>query len=271
MIGEFWFYATTVLICTGYAFLLQSYPQWKSYFSLGLAGFAIAGGVVVYWDAKRQEDTHAKIGQLEHMLDLAKKDAETQKTLTKDATDRAHLLAEQLKTKTDELSKVLKDKPHIDGEIKSVRIFPWQRATPHAHADGTTTATGVLVFARVENDGFSTTLANWELSIELSDHTIIRPHKWPVKKGLRISCEDGSIQVSKNEYLDAKSKQALQRAEERAGATVWMVKNIPLATVENTQSFYTLTARDNTGVVHALKTFTLSSLPKKCSGFDVVD
>lgn len=109
MVAEFWFYGTIVLICTGYALLMQSYPQWKSYFSIGLAGFIAVGGVLVYWDAKTREDVQTKMEQLERDLELAKKDAARQASLVRDANDQAHLLAEQLKVKTDELSKVRKD------------------------------------------------------------------------------------------------------------------------------------------------------------------
>ena len=272
MVSELWFYATTVLICTGYALLIQSYTQWKIYFSIGLVGFIIVGAVLVYSDAKRNEDIQTKISQLERMLEVAKKEAEKQESLTRDATDRAHLLAEQLKVKTEELSKVLQNKPRIDGEIKRVRLFPWQRASgAQEGVDGKTTAAGILVFVRIENDGSNTTLANWELSIELPDHTVIRPQKWPVKKSMRISCEDGPIKIPKNEYLDSKAKQAVQTAEEISGVTVWMVKNAPLSTIQNNQSFYTLTARDNTGVIHALKKFSVTASPEKCFGFDILE
>jgi hypothetical protein len=272
MVGEFWFYGTTVLICTGYAFLLQSYPQWKVYLSIGFAAFVLLGGGLVYWDAQKKEDIQTKIGQLEHMVEVAKKEAAKQESLTRDATDRAHLLAEQLQAKSGELSRVLKDKPQIEGEIKKVRIFPWQRASARdGTADGTTTATGLLVFARIENEGSGTTLANWELSIELPDNTIIRAQKWPVGKAIRIPCDDGPIKISKDEYLDAKSREAVQRTEARSGVTIWMVKNVPLRTLQTKNSFYTLTARDNTGVVHALKKYSLPSSPQPCSGFEVVD
>src|SRR5690349_15609052 len=100
MVAELWFYATTVLICTGYAFLMQSYPQWKLYLSLGLVGFVIAGAVLVYVDAKKREDIDTKMGQLEHDLDAAKKEGAKQESLLRDANNRAHLLAEQLKTKS---------------------------------------------------------------------------------------------------------------------------------------------------------------------------
>jgi hypothetical protein len=257
MAAEFWFYGTTVLICTGYALLLHSYPQWKLYLSIGLAAFIAVGGVLVYWDAQRRDDVQTKMGQLARDLEVAKKDAAKEASLLRDANERAHLLGERLKVKTDELSQVLKDKPHIDGEIAKVRIFPWQRASAApGHADDVTTTTGVLVGARIENEGSSTNLANWELSIELPDNTIIRAQKWPVNKTIRIVCKDGPISISKDDYLDAKSRQAVQRTEERAGVTIWMVKNVPLDALQTQNVFYTLTARDNTGVVHALKKFS---------------
>jgi hypothetical protein len=272
MVGEFWFYVTMVLICTGYALLMQSYPQWKLYFSIGLAGVIVAGGALVYWDAKKREDVHTKMGQLERDLEVAKKEAAKQESLVRDAKNEAHLLGEQLKVKSDELSRVLKDKPHIDGEINRVRIFPWQRASEAQHrTDEMSAATGVLVAARIANQGSSTPLTNWELSIELADHTIILAQKWPVKKTMRILCKDASLTVSKDEYLDAKSTEAIQRTEERSGITIWMVKNIPLGDRQIKNSVYTLTARDNTGVIHALKTFSLVSLPQQCSGFQVLD
>jgi hypothetical protein len=272
MVGEFWFYASTVLICTGYALLMQSHPQWKLYFSIGLAVFVIAGGVLVYWDAKKREDIHTKMGQLEHDLEAAKKEAAKQESLVRDANDEAHLLGERLKAKSDELSKVLKDKPQIDGEIRSVRLFPWQRASaPHHSTDEMLSTTGVLVDARIENGGSSTALANWELNIELPDRTIIRALKWPAKKTMRIECQEAPITISKDEYLDAKSGQAVQRTEERSGVTIWMVKNVRLSALQTRSVFYTLTARDDTGVVHALKKFAVASPPQQCTGFDVLD
>jgi hypothetical protein len=45
----------------------------------------------------------------------------------------------------------------------------------------------------------------------------------------------------------------------------------PLSTIQNNQSFYTLTARDNTGVVHALKKFSVTASPEKCFGFDILE
>ena len=272
MIAEFWFYATTVLICTGYALLMQSYPQWKVYFSIGLAGFVIGGAVLVYFDAKRKEDIQTKMGQLERRLEVAQKEKEKQESLTRDATDRAHLLAEQLQTKTNELSKVLKDKPRIEGEITSVRLFPWQRASEARHPrDDMPTATGVLVRSRIENGGAGTALANWELSIQLPDNTIIRAQKWPAKKTMRILCNDAPVTISRDEYLDTKTKQAVDRTEERSGVTVWMVKNMPAGTLQAQNSSYTLTARDDMGAVHALKKFNAASLPQQCSGFEVLD
>ena len=69
MVSELWFYLTTVLICTGYALLIQTYPQWKIYFSIGLVGFIIGGAVLVYFDAKEREEDRTKIGQMERMLE----------------------------------------------------------------------------------------------------------------------------------------------------------------------------------------------------------
>jgi low affinity Fe/Cu permease len=272
MVAELWFYATTVLICTGYALLMQSHPQWKLYLTLGLAAFVIAGAVLVYWDVKKKEDIQSKLSQQERELEVAKQEAEKQQALTRDATDRAHLLAEQLQVKSEELSKVLHDKPHIDGAITKVRVFPWQHATAsNEPVEGKTTAAGVLIFAHLENEGSTTSLANWELTIELPDHTIIRPQKWPVKKSLRIPCEDGPIKIPRDEYLDAKTTQAIQTSATFSGVTVWMVKSTPLSTIQHNQSSYTLTARDNTGVVHALKPFNLSPSQHRCFGFDVLD
>lgn len=271
MIGEFWFYATTVLICTGYALLIQSYPQWKLFLSVGLAAFVIGGAALVYFDAKKKEDIYTKIAQLERLLEVARKEKETQESLTRDATDRAHRLAEQLATKTQELSKVLKDRPQIDGEVSSVRLFPWQRASDRRRADNMPAATGVLVRARIENAGAGTALANWELTIELPDNTIIRAQKWPVNKTMRIHCKDGPVTIARDAYLDAKSKQAVERMQQRSGVIVWMVKNMPAGTLEAENASYTLTARDDMGAVHALKKFTLASLPQQCSGFEVLD
>jgi hypothetical protein len=272
MIPEFWFYATTVLICTGYALLMQSYPQWKLYFSVGLLAFVIAGAVLVYFDAKKRGDIDTQMGQLEHDLDAAKQELAKQESLVRDANNNAHLLGEQLKAKSDELSKVLHDKPQIIGEIKSVRLFPWQRASARAETTaGKTTAAGVVVVARIENEGSETTLANWELTIELPDHTVIRPQKWPVKKSMRIPCEDGAIKIPSGEYLDAKTAQAIQRSQEVSGVMVWMIKHTQLSTIQTNKSDYTLTARDNTGVVHALMPFSLTDSPQRCFGFDVMD
>ena len=272
MVAEFWFYGTTVLICTGYALLMQSYPQWKLYLSIGLAGFIAVGGALVYWDAKQREDVQTKMAQLERDLELAKKDAAKQASLVRDANDQTHLLAEQLKVKTDVLSKVLKDKPQIEGEIRKVRIFPWQRASGARHSpDETTSTTGLLVAARIQNGGASTALGNWELIIELADNTIIRPQKWPVKKTMRIECRDAPITISKDELLEAKSRQAIQRTQERSGVTIWMAKNVAVNALQTKNSSYTLTARDDTGVVHALKKFSLPASSEQCSGFEVLD
>lgn len=272
MTSEFWFYFTTVLICIGYALLMQSYPQWKVYFSIGLVGFIIGGAVLVYFDAKEREEDRIKIGQMDRMLEDAKKEAKQQESLAKDATDRARLLSEQLETKTEEMAKVFKEKPQIGGEIVRVGIFPWQRdSASQKNRDVKATATGIVVFARVENHGSSTPLANWELTIKFPDNTVIKPQKWPVQKTMRIPCEDGPINISKDEYLDVETKQALQKTGERSGVLVWMLKDLPLNTIRTRGSFYTLTARDNIGVVHALERYTLDSLPQKCSGFDFSD
>jgi hypothetical protein len=271
MAGELWFYVTTVLICTGYALLIQSHPRWKTFFSIGLAGFIIGGAVLVYLDAKKREDVQTKIGQLERMLEVARNDAQKKESLIKDATEKAHLLNEQLQAKTEELSKLLQHKPQIEGRIKTVQIFPWQRASlSRSHTDNPTTAIGVLIFAWIENKGLSTTLANWELRIELPDHTIISAQKWPVTKTMRIFCQDTAITISKDEFLDAKNNEALQRTENRSGATVWMVKNAALSSLQTNNVSYTLTMKDNTGVVHALEKF-MPAASRKCFGFDVLD
>jgi hypothetical protein len=233
---------------------------------------SLGGAVLVYFDAKQKEDVQTKIGQLERMLEVERKEKEKQESLTRDATDRGHLLREQLQAKTEQLSKVLKDKPEIDGDIRSVRLFPWQRASELQHRmDDMPTATGVLVDARIENWGAGTTLANWELTIQLPDNTIIRAQKWPVKKPMRIVCEDARLTISSDEYLDRKSQQAVQRTEERSGVTIWMVKDMPASALKAKNSSYTLTARDDTGAVHALKKFSVASLPQQCSGFEMLD
>jgi hypothetical protein len=125
--------------------------------------------------------------------------------------------------------------------------------------------------ARIQNTGSSTTLARWELTIELPDRTIIQAQKWPPTKTIRILCEHAPITISRDQYLDVQTRRAVQRTEERTGVTVWMVKNIPLRTLETTNATYTLTAKDNTGVAHALENFRLPSSGQSCSGFDVLD
>ena len=50
-----------------------------------------------------------------------------------------------------------------------------------------------------------------------------------------------------------------------------VVLAMALSTLQTKNSFYTLTARDNTGIVHALKKLSLASVPPRCSGFDVLD
>lgn len=271
MVNELWFYVTTVLICTGYALLLHSFPQWKLYFSLALGGFIIGGAVLVYWDAEKREDVQARLAQLERQLEVANKEKEKQEALTRDAADRARRLDEELKVKTDDLARMLKDKPHVDGEIAAVRLFPWRRPTgSSAVAGATATTTGVLVYAGLRNEGADTKLAGYELSIEFPDQTIVQPQKWPAHKSLRIACEDGAVNVSRDQLLNAKSE-PLDKTEERSGVTVWMIKYLPPAKVRTADSVYTLTVRDGSGMVHALKSFRLSALPQPCSGFDVVD
>lgn len=269
MASELWFYLTTVLICTGYALLLHAYPQWKIYFSGGLVAFVIGGAVLVYFDVKEREEDRIKMGQTERMLEEAKKEVQKQESLTRDATDRARLLDEQLKKRTDELATVLKDKPQIGGEISGIRIFPWQRAsTSRPLTDDKATATGFLVFAHVENHGSGTTLANWELTIKLPDNTVVKPQRWPVQEKMHIPCEDGPVNISKDEFLDLKTRQALQRSEERSGVIVWMLKSVPPNIIRTKDSFYALTARDNTGVTHALERYDMASLPQECFGYD---
>ena len=77
------------------------------------------------------------------------------------------------------------------------------------------------------------------------------------------------MNISKDEFLDLKSRYALQRNEERSGAIVWMLRSVPPDVIRTKDSFYTLTARDNTGVTHALERYDLASLPQECFGFDV--
>ena len=270
MASELWFYFTTVLVCIGYALLIHTYSQWKIYFSIGLVVFVICGAVLVYFDATEREEDRIKMGQTEHTLEEAKKEIQKQESLTRDATEKARLLAEQLEKRTDELATVLKDKPQIGGEIIGIRIFPWRHgsASRTRTNDSGETATGVLVFSRVENRGSSTTLANWELTIKLPDNRVVKPQKWPIQEKMRIPCEDGPVNISKDEFLDLKSKQALQRNEERSGVIVWML-NVPPDIIRAKDSFYTLTTRDNMGVTHALERYDLASLPQKCFGFDV--
>jgi hypothetical protein len=270
MVGELSFYLATILICTGYPLLMQSYPQWRIYISIGFAGFIISGAVFTYLEAKEKGEDQAKIGQLESMLEDAKKETQKQENLVKDAAKKSFVLAEQLRRKTEEVRNQLQEQPQIVGKIDKVTLFPWQRqSASRTPADDMATTIGILVFAHIANGGSATPLANWELNIELPDNTIIRPQKWPVQKPMRIQCEDGVINISKGEYLDAKSKQALQKKEERSGVTIWMIKNIPFTTIRTKDSVYTLTVRDNAGVVHALERFDLASLPQKCTGFDI--
>ena len=92
MAGELRFYVTTVLICTGFALLLWSYPRWKIYSSIGFAGFVITGAVLVYLDGKEKEDVRTKIGQLERDLEDAMKEAEKHQSAAKDLGDEASTL-----------------------------------------------------------------------------------------------------------------------------------------------------------------------------------
>ncbi len=246
---------------------MQNYPQWKIYFSIGLVTFTVGGAVLVYFDAQKKEEMRTKIGQMERMQEVANKEKEKQESLTRDATDRARLLAEQLRLKTEEIAKVLKDKPRIEGEITRVRLFPWQRASAsRTGTDEMATAMGVLVFAHLRNDGSSTTLANWELSIQLPDNTIVKGQEWRVQSNMRIPCEDGPINISQNESLEAK-REPLHKTGDRSGVTVWMVKGVSLLPNRTKDSFYTLTVRDESGMVHALERYKLVSLPEKCFGF----
>ncbi|HEU4682882.1 MAG TPA: hypothetical protein VFS39_00080 [Nitrospira sp.] len=271
MMAELWFYLTTVLICAGYAALMQHYPRWKPYFSLGFLAFTVGGGALVYFHAKEEEDLRGRIDQMQAMLDTAKKEKEIQESLTREASDRARLLAEQLRMKNEEFAKLLKDEPLINGEIKAVRIFPWQRASPsQTETDDMMTTTGFLIFVRVRNDGATATLSDWDLSIELPDRTIITPQEVPPHGKIRVQCEDGAVAVSKAESLDTK-RTTLRKATESSGVTVWMVKLFPLKRILTTGSFYTLTVRDDRGVLHALARYQLASLPQKCFGFDVLD
>ena len=151
MAKELWFYFTTVLVCTGYALLLHAYSKWKLYFTIGLVAFVICGAGFVYFDVKERQEDRTKMRQTEQLLEEAKKEVQKQEALTRDATDRSHLLAEQLKRKTDQLVTVLKDKPQIGGTINGIRIFPWQRGSVSRTRteDRDETATGILVFARL--------------------------------------------------------------------------------------------------------------------------
>lgn len=270
MLGELSFYLATILICAGYPLLMQSYSHLRIPISIGFGCFIISGAVLTYFDAKEKGEDRAKIGQLEHMLEDAKKEIQKQEHLVKDAANQSFILAEQLKRKTEEVRNERREQPHIVGKIGKVRLFPWQRrSAARTPADDMATTMGILVFAHIENNGSPTTLANWELSIALPDNTIIKPQRWPVQKPMHIQCQEGAITISRNEYLDAKNEQALQKQEKRSGVTVWMVKNMPLSTIRTKDSVYTLTVRDNAGVVHALEKFDLASLPQECTGFDM--
>jgi len=88
---------------------------------------------------------------------------------------------------------------------------------------------------------------------------------------MRIPCEDGPIKIPTSEFLDAKTTKAVQRAEELSGVTIWMIKSTPLSTIQSNRSDFTLTARDNTGVVHVLKPFSLTDSSQTCFGFDLLD
>jgi hypothetical protein len=271
MAGEFWFYITTILICVGFALLMHTYPHWKIYLSAGFAAFVIGGGLLIYFDVNQREDDRIKMGQLERILDDAKKEVKKQESLTKDASDTSRLLAEQLKKKTEEIHNALKDKPEIGGKISGVRIFPWQRASQSETRAVDVSAAGILIFGRIENHGAGTPLAHWDLTILLPDNTVLKPQKWPVHKTMRIPCQDGPIQISEDQYLDPKNSEALQKTEARSGVILWMLKGVPLDRIRTKDSSYTLTVRDNIGVAHALDRYTLASLPQKCFGFDLSD
>jgi len=272
MLTEIWFYVVTVLLCTAFPLLMHSYPQWKVYFVMAFVGFLMSGAVLIYLDAKDREDAKAKIAKLAHDLEDAKKETKKQQAAATDAAQTANALAQQLREKTQQIHTAVKEEPQVDGEIREVRLFPWQRQSDRETTqDEMVGTTGILVFANVENRGSSTALANWELNIELPNNRVIKPQKWPVESKTRIHCPDGLINISKQEALDVKSRQTFEKSEERSGVTVWMVRGVPLNAMQVQGSSYTLTARDNIGVRHALERFEIASPPKRCSGFDILD
>ena len=127
MVQDFALYLATVLICIVYPLVMHSYPGWRIYFSIGLAAFIVSGAVLTYLNAKEKEEVRIGIGQLERELEDAKKETEKQKSMAKDFADEAHSLSQQLKTKNEEMRKELKQLPKVDGELRNVRLFPWQR------------------------------------------------------------------------------------------------------------------------------------------------
>lgn len=239
--------------------------------SAGFVAFLIGGAVLTYFEAKQKEDLRTKIRQIERELEDAKNETKKKETAAKDALDRSNLLAEQV-NQLQGIDNMHRQQPKIKGEIRKVRIFQWQPASAARRpTNDMITTMGILVFARVENTGSSSTLTDWELSIEFPDHTIINPQKWPGRKEMRIPCDDGVIIISKDQYLDArKSEQQFQKTGERSGVTVWMVRDTPINRIRTKDSIYTLKARDNMGVAHVLETFTLASSPQACLGFDLL-
>jgi hypothetical protein len=252
--------------------LLQHYSSWRIYLSAGFVAFLIGGAVLTYFEGKQKEDLGTKIRQMELELEDAKNETRKKETAAKDALDRSSVLAEQL-NRLQGIASMHKQQPKIRGEIRKVRLFQWQPASAARRSPNDLAATmGILVFARIENNGSSSTLTEWELSIEFPDHTIINPQKWPVRREMRIPCEEGVITISKDQYLDArKSEQEFQKTGERSGVTVWMVRDTPTNRIRTKDSIYTLKARDNRGVAHVLETFTLASSPQACVGFDFMN
>jgi hypothetical protein len=157
MVMEVWFYVATVLLCTVFPLLLHSHPDWKIYFIIAFGGFIICGGVLVYLHAKEDEEGQTKIAKLERDLEEARKETQRQKAAAHDAAQTVDVLAQQLKEKTQEIHTALKEQPQVDGQIRDVRLFPWQRqsAAQTTH-DETVSAIGIVVFANVENHGSST-------------------------------------------------------------------------------------------------------------------
>ena len=272
MLNELWFYVTVVFLSTAFSLLLQHYSSWRIYLSAGFVTFLIGGAVLTYFDAREKAELRTKIRQMERELEDAKSEINKRDTAAKDALDRSTLLAEQV-NRLQGIASMDREQPKIRGEIRKVRLFQWQPASEARKPTNDMAATlGILVFARIENNGSSSALTEWELSIEFPDHTIINPQKWPVRKKMRIPCEDDVIIISKDQYLDArKSEQEFQKTGERSGVTVWMVRDTPLNRIRAKGSIYTLKARDNMGVAHVLETFTLASSPQSCVGFDLLN